>query len=73
MWLARPRSTLDQYGVQADAQLDFTPMHKNLRVQLPDLQILDLRVNFSMNVFAALIQISKELGEIVTFGLLLVT
>uniref|UniRef100_A0A0B7AGW8 Kindlin-2 N-terminal domain-containing protein n=1 Tax=Arion vulgaris TaxID=1028688 RepID=A0A0B7AGW8_9EUPU len=28
-WLHRARSTLDQYNVQADAKLQFTPMHKN--------------------------------------------
>merc|ERR1719309_1526750 len=33
-WLTRTRSTLDQYGVQADTELEFTPMHKYLRIQL---------------------------------------
>lgn len=61
-WLARSRSTLDQYGVQADAKLHFTPMHKNLHVQLPDLQTLDLRVNFCGNVFSAVVHLCKELG-----------
>ena len=64
-WLARSRSTLDQYGVQADAKLHFTPMHKNLHVQLPDLQTLDLRVNFCGNVFAAVVHLCKELGKYV--------
>lgn len=63
MWLTRTRSTLDQYGVQADARLWFTPMHKTLRVQLPDLQILDLRVDFSKNVFSVVVRICKELGK----------
>ena len=27
-WLTRTRFTLDQYGVQADALLYFTPVHK---------------------------------------------
>ncbi|XP_067682931.1 fermitin family homolog 2-like [Haliotis asinina] len=62
MWLDRTRSTLDQYNVQADARLHFTPMHKNLRVQLPDLQVLELRVDFSSRVFAAVISLCKELG-----------
>lgn len=61
-WLKRSRSTLDQYSVQADAKLHFTPMHKNLRVQLPDLQIMDMRVNFSSDVFNSVIHLSKELG-----------
>lgn len=62
-WLTRTRSTLDQYGVQADAFLHFTPMHKTLRVQLPDLRYLDCRVDFSMKTFNAVIQLCKELGE----------
>lgn len=62
MWLLRTRSTLDQYNVQADAQIWFTPMHKNLRVQMPDLQIMDMRVNFSSNVFSAVVKICKEIG-----------
>lgn len=61
-WLLRSRSTLDQYDVQADAKLLFTPMHKNVRLQLPDLQILDLRMNFSSKVFSAMTSLCKELG-----------
>lgn len=62
LWLSRTRSTLDQYGVQADARLWFTPMHKSLRVVLPDLQAYDLRVNFSVNVFTVVIKLCKEIG-----------
>ncbi|CAH0383935.1 unnamed protein product [Bemisia tabaci] len=62
MWLTRTRSTLDQYGVQADAFLHFTPMHKTLRVQLPDLRYLDCRVDFSIKTFNAVINLCKELG-----------
>jgi len=63
LWLVRTRSTLDQYGVQADARLLFTPMHKNIQLQLPDLQTLpEMRLNFSRNVFANVIHICKELG-----------
>ncbi|XP_033736193.1 LOW QUALITY PROTEIN: fermitin family homolog 2-like [Pecten maximus] len=61
-WLTRSRSTLNQYNVQADAKLHFTPMHKNVRVQLPDLQIIDQRMDFSRNVFSAVILLCKELG-----------
>jgi kindlin 2 len=63
MWLKKPRLTLDQYGVQADAKLEFTPMHKNIRLQMPDLQILDIKVDFSVNVFKAVIVLCKELGR----------
>ncbi|CAL1537131.1 unnamed protein product [Lymnaea stagnalis] len=61
-WLHRARSTLDQYNVQADAKLQFTPMHKNLKVQLPDLQVLELSVDFSIKCFATVVQTCKELG-----------
>lgn len=61
-WLTRTRSTLDQYGVQADAVLHFTPMHKTLRVQLPDLRYLDCKVDFSIKTFNAVMQLCKELG-----------
>ncbi|XP_070576753.1 fermitin family homolog 2-like [Ptychodera flava] len=62
MWLLRTRSTLDQCGVQADAKLHFTPMHKTLRVQLPDLQQIDMRVDFSVMVFNSVIEVCKDLG-----------
>lgn len=61
-WLSRTRSTLDQCGVQADALLHFTPMHKTLRVQLPDLRFLDCRVDFSVKTFNAVVTLCKELG-----------
>ncbi|KAK5648422.1 hypothetical protein RI129_003314 [Pyrocoelia pectoralis] len=62
VWLTRTRSTLDQCGVQADALLHFTPMHKALRVQLPDLRYLDMRVDFSIKTFAAVVGVCKDLG-----------
>lgn len=62
-WLTRTRSTLDQYGVAADALLHFTPMHKTLRVQLPDMRCLDCKVDFSVKTFNAVINLCKELGE----------
>ncbi|XP_034176930.1 unc-112-related protein isoform X2 [Osmia lignaria lignaria] len=61
-WLTRTRSTLDQYGVAADAVLHFTPMHKTLRVQLPDMRCLDCKVDFSVKTFNAVINLCKELG-----------
>ncbi|XP_050531297.1 unc-112-related protein-like [Daktulosphaira vitifoliae] len=61
-WLTRTRSTLDQYGVQADAKLQFTRMHKTARIQLPDLRYIDMRVDYSIKTFNAVIQICKELN-----------
>uniref|UniRef100_A0A4D5R9Q1 Unc-112-related protein n=1 Tax=Scolopendra viridis TaxID=118503 RepID=A0A4D5R9Q1_SCOVI len=72
MWLSRTRSTLDQCGVQADALLHFTPMHKTLRLQLPDLRYIDANVNFSCKVFNAIVNVCKDLGirhpEELSFG-----
>ncbi|XP_042226570.1 unc-112-related protein-like isoform X2 [Homarus americanus] len=62
MWLTHTRSTLDQYGVGAAAQLEFTPMHKTLRVQLPDLRYMDFRVDFSKKTFNSVVQLCKQLG-----------
>lgn len=61
IWLTRPRATLDQCGVQADSLLHFTPMHKMLRVQLPDLRYLDCRVDYSVKTFAAVVSLCKQL------------
>ena len=62
-WLTHTRSTLDQYGVTAAAELLFTPMHKTLRVQLPDLRSMDCRVDFSVRAFRAVILLCKQLGK----------
>lgn len=61
-WLSRARSTLDQCGVHADAALHFTPMHKALRVQLPDLRFVDCRIDFSVKTFNAVVNLCKMLG-----------
>lgn len=62
LWLNKPRQTLNHYGVQADSFLNFTPMHKPLRVQLPDLRYVDARINFSVECFVAVKMFCKELG-----------
>ncbi|GIY90749.1 unc-112-related protein [Caerostris darwini] len=62
MWLCRTRSTLDQCGIQADALLHFTPMHKYLRLQLPDLRFIDIKADFSAKTFSAVKKLCKELG-----------
>lgn len=72
LWLTRTKSTLDQYGVQADVRLWFTPMHKALQVTLPDLQTIEMQINFSINVFGVVIKICKELGTVLLIYLRLV-
>merc|ERR1719225_1863603 len=61
LWLTNTRWTLDQYCVTADEVLHFTPMHKILRIQLPDLRYTDCRVDFSIKTFNAVINLCKEL------------
>lgn len=62
-WLSRPKHTLDQYGVHADATLHFTPMHKPIRIQLPDLRYIDCKIDFSIDTFSAVVQLCKSLGK----------
>merc|ERR1740128_610553 len=61
-WLTNTRWTLDQYNVTADQPLHFTPMHKTLRIQLPDLRYTDCRVDFSVKTFNAVVNLCKDLG-----------
>ena len=61
-WLLKPRLTLDTIGVQGDAKLQFTPTHKKVRVQLPDLQFVDVSLDFSKPVFHAIQELCAELG-----------
>ena len=63
MWLTNTKWTLDQYGVQSDAQLAFTSMHKSIRCQLPDLRILSTRVDFSVSVYASVCKLCQDLGR----------
>jgi hypothetical protein len=38
-------------------------MHKTIRLQLPDLRILSIRVDFSVSVFASVCKLCKDLGK----------
>lgn len=62
-WLLKTHWTLDKYGVQADAKLLFTPQHKMLRLRLPNVKTVRLRVSFSAVVFKAVSDICKILSE----------
>ncbi len=63
VWLDKTRWTLDQYNVTADAVVHFTPMHKTLRLQLPDLRYVDCNVDFSVKAFSAVVSLCSELGK----------
>ncbi len=62
LWLVKPRITLEAYGVIGDCSLLFTPVHKVLKLQMPDLQVIDMRVNFSVGVFHTVKEICSEFG-----------
>ncbi|XP_024895706.1 fermitin family homolog 1 isoform X2 [Pteropus alecto] len=61
-WLLKTHWTLDKCGVQADAKLLFTPQHKMLRLRLPNVKTVRLRVSFSAVVFKAVSDICKTLN-----------
>lgn len=61
-WLLKTHWTLDKCGVQADAKLLFTPQHKMLRLRLPNMKTVRLRVSFSAVVFKAVSDICKTLN-----------
>jgi len=62
IWLNNTRWTLDQYSITADEMLYFTPMHKTLRVQLPDLRFLDCKVDFAIKTFNSVVGLCTDLG-----------
>lgn len=45
-----------------DTQLLFTPQHKSVRLQMPDLQYFDMRVNFAVDVLHTVAELCGELG-----------
>ncbi|XP_055288031.1 fermitin family homolog 1 isoform X2 [Moschus berezovskii] len=61
-WLLKTHWTLDKCGVQADAKLVFTPQHKMLRLRLPNMKTVRLRVSFSTVVFRAVSDICRALN-----------
>lgn len=62
-WLLKTHWTLDKYGVQADADLRYTPQHKPLCLQLPNMKNIILPVSFSGVVFKAVAEICKALSK----------
>ena len=60
-WLNKTKMTLDQYGVQADALLHFTRLHKSIRVRLPDQQVVHMKMDASVSLFAGIKKLCKDL------------
>ncbi|CAJ0569841.1 unnamed protein product, partial [Mesorhabditis spiculigera] len=61
-WLRHTRSTLDQKGITAETQLSSPPIHKEAKVQLPDKQLIDARLDFSVNVFQNAPKLCRDIG-----------
>ncbi|XP_077311898.1 fermitin family homolog 3 [Lithobates pipiens] len=61
-WLLKTNWTLDKYGIQADAFLDFMPQHKPVILSLPNQRSLRIRVCFSSTTFSSCAEVCKVLG-----------
>ncbi|KAJ8009506.1 hypothetical protein DPEC_G00089590 [Dallia pectoralis] len=61
-WLLKTHWTLDKYGVQADADLRYTPQHKPLCLQLPNMKLAKLTVSYSAVVFKTVAEICRALN-----------
>lgn len=61
-WLLKTHWTLDKYGVQADADLRYTPQHKPLFIQLPNMKTIKLTVSYSSMVFKTVTEICRALN-----------
>lgn len=61
-WLLKTHWTLDKYGIQADAKIHYTPQHKLLKLLLPNMKTVRLKVSFSAVVFRAVVDICKALN-----------
>uniref|UniRef100_A0A3P9I3Q1 Fermitin family member 1 n=1 Tax=Oryzias latipes TaxID=8090 RepID=A0A3P9I3Q1_ORYLA len=61
-WLLKTHWTLDKYGIQADADLRYTPQHKPLLLQLPNMKTIKINVCFSSMVFKTVADICRQLN-----------
>ncbi|XP_014857398.1 PREDICTED: fermitin family homolog 1 [Poecilia mexicana] len=61
-WLLKTHWTLDKCGIQADAVLRYTPQHKPLLLQLPNMKTIRMTVSFSNMVFKAVEEICRILN-----------
>jgi len=62
IWLTKARLSLATYGITNEAQVQFTPQHKNVRLQTPDLQMNNMRLNFATDVFHTVQELCGDLG-----------
>uniref|UniRef100_A0A8C5AF34 FERM domain containing kindlin 1 n=1 Tax=Gadus morhua TaxID=8049 RepID=A0A8C5AF34_GADMO len=62
MWVLKTHWTLDKYGIQSDADLCYTPQHKPLLLQLPNMKTVKMTVSYSNVVFKAVAEICRVLN-----------
>lgn len=62
IWLNKPRQTLYAYGIQSNAQLEFTNVHRVIVVELPNKNRYRVRMNFSLMTFYVVAEICQELN-----------
>lgn len=53
----------NHFSTQADADLRYTPQHKPLLLQLPNMKTIKMTVSFSSVVFRAVAEICRILSE----------
>ncbi|OTF80201.1 hypothetical protein BLA29_006304, partial [Euroglyphus maynei] len=61
-WLKHCGMTLDQVDVCANTMLEFRTMHQILRIQFPDLNVEELKVDFSVNVLTAVAELCQVIN-----------
>jgi len=62
IWLTKARLSLAHYGITSSASLHFTPIHKSIRLEVPDRQSLDIRLNMAVDTLHAVSELCAELG-----------
>ena len=62
IWLTKARLSLATYGITNETQVHFTPQHKSVRLQTPDLQINNMRLNFATDVFHTVQELCSDIG-----------
>ena len=62
IWLSKPRQTLYAYGIMSNAILEFTCVHRQLVVELPNKSRFSIRVHFAMMTFYVIKEICDALG-----------
>jgi len=60
-WLLKTKCTVDQYGLQANEKIKFIKTHKNIRIQMPDFNVVETAIDFSATLFQTVINLCKKI------------